>query len=549
MKPASEAVVMNAIDLIMKDLEVQNRGVSSKRSPPTSGDDMRFGRIDRQIELLSETLRTVEARIQSRIFAAKKRRNSLCFIHRLPIEVLAEIFKIAVEDPFGSHYPWLAEMSRVCTLWATAIHQTPGLWTVLFDRYDLRLVNNIIAKSRNCPLSLSVTSSSQRTTSFLDRLLPVVYRWGAEQLFITAQDIEYLQRFLKNVSAPKLKKLLVYFDNCRGDGSIDVFQGGAGCLEELDLEGVSLPWASPLLSGLRILRLGDIYDRDSPTTDQVLTILMQCPDLLELRITCCDVVKSDISHDHSRRVDLPHLRDLELIHILPSTSAYSILSGISSSRYDVFHFYCDLTEEDPSLSDLLSHVIPSIIHLVTSAREIQITLEPSSCHYWGRSQTYDVSLDLHIFRQPPKAMLEWLIETFGDAMDNVPTIGVEVSPYPSGDEELAFAAIETISRITKLQLAGHHTPIIDYLTTSFVIDGTQRWPLPELESLTLEAESYDADKILGMVQSRYSYTTNANSKAQLPYRLLSLTIYDSNAMWDRRVLKGIRKIVGKGVFR
>ncbi|KAG8897373.1 hypothetical protein FRB99_008198, partial [Tulasnella sp. 403] len=172
----------------------------------SSGSDIGFSVLDREIELLSETLCIVETQIQSRIFAAKKRRNSLPSIHRLPTEILVEIFNSVAKDGRFYYYRWLGKLSLVCKLWATIIDQSPALWTE-FDQYDPRLVDKIIAKSGNCSLSLCVSSSSQRGRYLLERLLPIAYRWKTADFIMDAQDKEFLQTYLEGVSAPKLKRL------------------------------------------------------------------------------------------------------------------------------------------------------------------------------------------------------------------------------------------------------------------------------------------------------------------------------------------------------
>ncbi|KAG8893533.1 hypothetical protein FRB99_001892, partial [Tulasnella sp. 403] len=210
-------------------------------------------------------------------------------------------------------------------------------------------------------------------------------------------------------------------------------------------------------------------------------------------------------------------------------------------------------EEELPINDLLqsiSNVVPSLLHLVASAEGIGINLTPRSCRYTSYLQTVArniASLDVGIINAPPIPVLDWLIAGFGDAMNNVPTIRAEVVEYPSGKKELAVTAIGKFPLVTELQLSRDHTPVIRYLSSPTLVDGTLQWPLPRLTKLKFDAESYDPKVILDMVESRYGHTLEANSKAQLPSRFEFLTIINASTKlnWDQKVVDRIRNIVGE----
>ncbi|KAG8897374.1 hypothetical protein FRB99_008199 [Tulasnella sp. 403] len=335
-----------------------------------------------------------------------------------------------------------------------------------------------------------------------------------------------------------------------------MFQGGADHLDSLNLQGVSVPWTSPLLSHLRILDMHEIYGLGAPTTHQLLTVLMQCPHLSELNIHDCHILESDISRDLPTRLDLPHLRLLVLVDIYPPSSAFSILSRISSPRYELFRldssFY---TQEHLLVNDVfrnISHITPSLVHLVASAKEVQIFLEDHFCHFLSHPESSGrqlPSLDLLVFGHSPLTVLEWLSKGFGGAMSNIPVVGVELARYSSGEGDPAVAAaIGSFPSTTNMKLCGDYTSIIRYLSTPAVIDGTQHWPLPELSKLTIKSGRYDPNLILEMVQSRYG-TTDVDSTRQLPSRLKSLVLYGRNEPWDQHILGRIRDIMGKDHFR
>ncbi|KAF8187008.1 hypothetical protein K438DRAFT_1495810, partial [Mycena galopus ATCC 62051] len=56
-------------------------------------------------------------------------------IHTLPVELLAEIFKLAIDG--HTHIKDAFQISQVCSDWRQVAHSTPRLWTRRL-RVDLR---------------------------------------------------------------------------------------------------------------------------------------------------------------------------------------------------------------------------------------------------------------------------------------------------------------------------------------------------------------------------------------------------------------------------
>ncbi|KAG8902037.1 hypothetical protein FRB99_004861, partial [Tulasnella sp. 403] len=556
MKPASEAVVTTAIDLILENLAVQSREDSLMHPRSITDTDTEFAVLDFQIKSLFEALRSVEAQIRSRISQLSRQRNTLSSIHRLPVETLVEIFKDAAnqEYPPSDYYKALGRLSAVCTRWATIIDQAPHLWSIIFDYYDPRLVDKIIKRSRDHPLSLMSwrwldkkdTSRMCRTpAAFLERLLPTVCRWEVAQLTISGQDIRYLEAYLGNPSAPKLKKLCIYIIMGHGP-PINLFRGGAEHIEELELWGVpTVCWTSPLLSRLRILRLND--STTDVTTSRLLTALMQFPDLSELRINKCNFHAST-ADDLPPRFELPRLQVLVLVHVAPPTTTYSILSRISpSSKYKHFRL---ISGSLPS-GDVISHHIPSFRHLATSAGNAFIQFDPQYCQLAISSTMLSPSFELGIQSSRPMTVLAWITEAFAGILEGVDT-EVRIEHVLSRDD--IATVCRRVPTITALHiLFGNPTPFVRHLSTPILIDGKQCWPLPKLArvSLTLLEDECDPGEIVDMVERRYGHaiksTEDARSMAQLqlPSPFSSLVINGPANALDELTLQKIRSIVGE----
>ncbi|KAG8901545.1 hypothetical protein FRB99_005227, partial [Tulasnella sp. 403] len=506
MKPASEAVVTAAIDLILKDIAFQNRDDSPAHLWSISDTDTEVSALSRQFKLLSEALRSVEAQIQSRISEVRRLGNSPSFIQRLPVEILLEIFRSVVNEwhpPYG-YYKALGRLSGVCPRWAAAIDQAPSLWSVVFNNLDPRMVDKIIDKSGDHPLSLwswkwvdmRFEEYTYRTSeAFLKRLLPTVSRWEAAQLTMSGKDMRCLGAYLGDLSAPKLRKLHVEDEYGRGS-PVNLLRGGTEHLEELELSGVSVCWTSPLLSRLRILRLKHLnYPTDDVTTSRLLTILMQCPDLSELRIHRCDFYAST-PDELPPRFELPRLEVLDLDDIHPSTTAYSILSQISpSSKYKQFRLGSEF-EGAPPPSHVISHHIPSLRHLMATATIDQVLMQFDfqTCRYIVQLMGHSPSLDVRIKYSSPMVTLAWITEAFAGMFEGVATeaqIGHVLSDGDditvlSDEDDTTEAQAEFvlsgediaticshISTITTLHLSGNVAPFVHHLSTPTRIDGKQ----------------------------------------------------------------------------
>ncbi|KAG8905672.1 hypothetical protein FRB99_008445 [Tulasnella sp. 403] len=449
------------------------------------------------------------------------------------------------------------------------IDQAPTLWTSIPPDADPRLISKVISKSGNCPLFINreefLFGTSLSSRSFLQQLCPQVHRWKTASFTLQAKGMQYLQECLTNSFAPQLEELHLIVrvgDRVR----VDLFRGGVGRLKKLDLMGLSIPWTSPLLSHLQVLRLTGVGDSTGPTTIHILTVLAQCPELLELRIVDCNI-RDVAAPNLPSRLELPHLRILSFHHkaiSIPQFSVhlamslltpvsplapFAILSRISTPKYDYFHliseFKNDLRRDNPL--EKISNIRPSLAHLVASARHIEIKIDEVCCQYSAHSGEPVAPLKLCITHPSPFAVLGWITGVFCDAMKTVPSEVVISSTLP----EHGLSAIGRVSSTTTLELRGAQTPIIRYLSTTTLIDGKRRWPLPELATLTIDEDDNDPDEILRMVESRYGLTTkytHLGSKTQLPVPFESLVIDGMGTTLSRDTYRRIREIVGGDCF-
>ncbi|KAG8891247.1 hypothetical protein FRB99_003752, partial [Tulasnella sp. 403] len=225
-------------------------------------------------------------------------------------------------------------LSMVCTHWATVIDQTPTLWTVIHPRNGLQLAYKSIQKSGRCALHVSTHPPTQLygtlQNGYFDLICSHVHRWKIAELMLDRLSTGDIEKQLENASAPQLRTLSIRTLQRHLDH--DLFRGETDRLEELDVRGASLPWTSTLLHNLRILRLAYIEPIPKATTSRLLAVLQQCPNLEGFYTQSVNIGQSDDS-DLPVQVALARLRSLELSSVIPTSSAFSIISHISSSLH------------------------------------------------------------------------------------------------------------------------------------------------------------------------------------------------------------------------
>lgn len=215
--------------------------------------------IDRELEGFS----ILAAAVSDAMTRLERQRNSMAPIHRLPAELLAQIFLEASHpgfpDLFQEHDNYiecLHAFAQVCTSWAAIVRDTPSLWTVVqlgtgsgasgwamaLDRaglaaLDVRFYGWTIS---GCGVMDKAFWSTVIQESTCWRLLGVSVGWSSRL------------ESLESLSAPNLEimSLRVHLDKVRlPRGFHRFFIGKLPKLTELTMWGIVLRDWTPLLSG------------------------------------------------------------------------------------------------------------------------------------------------------------------------------------------------------------------------------------------------------------------------------------------------------------
>ncbi|KII85878.1 hypothetical protein PLICRDRAFT_44298 [Plicaturopsis crispa FD-325 SS-3] len=284
-------------------------------------------KIDEEIELLLRPVR-----------ALRTKRNALASVHRLPTELLSEIFVHARAN-------W-KDLTSVCSHWRSVSLQCPLLWNQLLDPYHscAEWTELVLKRSKNSPIKLDLSiwtfSESNESTD-----LALQHAARASRIVLSG-DTTFLNDVTGRITgpAPLLEVLRIHRCSVRGEDGPPFIPHYAFCrsaprLRLLELEHSSWCWNRPLPNCLTSLSVVRPSCRDAPHTrlsiSQLLRILGETPALESL--TLVDALREDPLDviPASLRVSLPHLRQLQhgddistgvfLRHILfPSSTKFSV---------------------------------------------------------------------------------------------------------------------------------------------------------------------------------------------------------------------------------
>ncbi|KDQ09978.1 hypothetical protein BOTBODRAFT_36597 [Botryobasidium botryosum FD-172 SS1] len=334
----------------------------------------------RAIELVTEAVKAYAAKS---LVNLRRRWNQVAPIHRLPHQLLSDIFYLAHYS--ASSDPFVHRLSTVSHLWRQIVEASPLLWTIIHPRCGV-LVDHLLARSCEAPLSIHLkrgkTFARGAIEDYAARVTPHSHRWEICDL---AGPPELLKLFLQS-PAPKLEMLiLVGFGSRVFDRSshIDfpVFTGDTSSLYHLSLETIYIPLTSPIYINLLHLRLGHLHFTES--AHQLLDILESSSRLEELVLEWIVFGPPSDAATAGRVIELPHLRRLSLSEVSGGSPAHYILSHVAIPATSELYFI--LTQDDSLESALPQHSasLPYQLRNISSTDHLQISLEEGGTHGFG----------------------------------------------------------------------------------------------------------------------------------------------------------------------
>ncbi|KAG8918280.1 hypothetical protein FRC01_001946 [Tulasnella sp. 417] len=446
-------------------------------------------------------------------------------ISQLPTELLAEILHSTlhlakpnygtVDIGICSYMQRLYTLRRVAKHWQEVIEGTPTFWTFVLSALPPHVNAMAILRSKNH--TLSVVYAPTMFGRRLDRLTPKDFlatvahtrpRWSA-------YDGPVVPEYLES-PAPLLRKMCLSgtFDDESDMKPLDLLGGCTADLRQVDLSGISIDWKMGMFSHLDSLILRDL-GWDGLTTTHLLDFLRSSPCLEKLRL---ENVHATADHGPSSHpITLHHLRSIELADCEGNIVASS-LSQIRAPSCIRFYVYPNL-ENQLNLPRFLDEIFQPFKGILRAIHErngrSQIAIDSSGLHW----QTFAEVVDNHSFCigiscSNSANCIRWVERILQSSL------GLRIALDCGAN--LSEDVLETIAPmrcVTEVCLTGdwHRTeirPIFKFLGKR-VVTSPHLPSLPCLRELRINSGGWNAQDLLGMLQSRFSLFSQATAEPPL----------------------------------
>ena len=270
------------------------------------------GEIDEEIYMVSLIRRFARSLFSRRIVVAP--------ISTLPPELLAQIFHFyALEElPWsgGAQKLGWIKVTHVCQRWRQVALGDSLLWArITGSSPNARWIFEMLVRARNAPLVID--SAATPVLGILSKFPQHIFRIRELRLRglsllrsqglreICALEAPALENFELSVSAP-------YPVTFHQLGVTTLFRGRAPKLRTLSLSKVSIPWSlipRGQLTQLKITLIRGLSSPSTPSSDQLLDLLINSPDLEVLALEFC-LPTTLFQAPDGQAIHLPHLSRL-----------------------------------------------------------------------------------------------------------------------------------------------------------------------------------------------------------------------------------------------
>jgi hypothetical protein len=308
-----------------------------------------------------------------------RRQNTVATINKLPIEILAHIFRLASTAEADAHpAQCIIVLSLVCNHWRQTALGFPALWTTIYLRegaiHDFQLATLCLERSKDASLSI-IISTLLRGEQISHFFLPYSNRIESVSIFIPFKFSSYdVPRFLLSTCgflAPRLKFLRLctaMWGSYHSPILPPVFGGDISRVTHLQVESFS-PYPGHAFGCLTHLALSSQSQYEKrPSMTEFLNFLAANPHLEELLLD--DAGPSINTSDSRPPIHLPHLRLLCFVATLTERALASrVLSHLRLPSHCCIRVHRDM---DPSHPDeLLPSPFPADVHLLPTFGSVE----------------------------------------------------------------------------------------------------------------------------------------------------------------------------------
>ncbi|KDQ11131.1 hypothetical protein BOTBODRAFT_57661 [Botryobasidium botryosum FD-172 SS1] len=288
---------------------------------------------DSIVSIRDSAICAVNSYVVQLLIPIKSYRNQLQPINRMPIDVLAQIFRL-VEQPDDDRHLLSARaplnIAQVSRQWRDIAFDTPNLWSKI-DVMNAHMAEIFLARSKAALLDIELTRPypadaftrnichahtrrMKNLQGFMDSLRPHMDRWRSFMLHGESFMKQGVLGAALTSPAPQLARLSIMsadFSSERGLPLNNLFDDHAPRLRDITFRGLSPPLDSPIFTGLTHLCLSYIHYPDAPI-QLFIQNLAACPLLRALVVKNVSFTPIDDSlpQSDSTPVSLPSLEDV-----------------------------------------------------------------------------------------------------------------------------------------------------------------------------------------------------------------------------------------------
>ncbi|KAG8904316.1 hypothetical protein FRC01_008785, partial [Tulasnella sp. 417] len=242
----------------------------------------------------------------------------------LPVELIALILETVLNEvtnlPYfqgGYYLGTLKALAAVCRTWKLIIQSTPSFWAVIESNATSREVQYILRKAEKYALTfrhVTQTIPGRPTSRFAKQdflALAKFNMYRCSSLSVWVEDDKQAAYILTS-PAPVLRKATVIASKCLPNQSINLFDGRAPMLEDLNLSRIPIKW--DLAADQAILRISVHRRASAPAQGRIRVIQLRWnrgsgslwPNFGELMVP---LGGPGITGDHRRATDAQRLED------------------------------------------------------------------------------------------------------------------------------------------------------------------------------------------------------------------------------------------------
>ncbi|KAG8917717.1 hypothetical protein FRC01_002269, partial [Tulasnella sp. 417] len=477
--------------------------------------------LQRAWTLQEELLHIVNLEIRT----VKSQRNVHATIHKLPVELLLYVFRLALPPPEGGHdyIRSRAALLRVCTYWTTMINDAPSLWTVVTSMCGSHhLALTLGELGRTCPLHIHCNFlSDAEFAPILGQISPHIHRW--ETANIVMPETEEGRQHLSSPAA-RLRRMYLSAPHGTESGAganaqpFNIFNGSADWLEEVRIALTGVPWDSPILRGLRSLCLQ--WCKPIRASD-IICILNDSPDLRTLILEETEIT-ADMRADPSKAANMTKLQVICLTAELEGIR--EVFNGFKAPNCETFSLYLETAEAhdiEGFLHTSLASFFPFVRRIMLQSPKTVLDKSTQDDLYiksgYGTENKHIVPFSLRSAQTPTHVITAFLRQVLGEDQASDLDVRLIIGRDWGTEGRFILNQVSSCCNVVDLWLGA------DFTVGGFDTENTLRalaepTVLPHLQHLIIAGNGWDGDELRAILQKRYSQRNECTP--QLRIRLI-----------------------------